>query len=242
MQRIAPTAVGTFLTGAGKVETDPLASGLRARPAIDGLYVVTDDTLVPGRSHEDVAAAAVAGGARVIQLRDKRRETGELIAVARRLKAILRPFGALLIINDRVDVAMASGADGVHLGLSDMSLLDARRLLGPSPLIGFSPKTEEQAAGAAGAGADYLGVGALYETQTKSDAGPAVGLRRVAQFRDLSGLPIVGIGGITPERVPGILAAGAVSVAVVSAVVAAADPQAAARRLVEAIERGRYPG
>jgi thiamine-phosphate pyrophosphorylase len=212
------------------------------RPDVRGLCVVTDDTLVPGRTHVDVAAAAVAGGARMIQLRDKRKGTAELVGLARRLLSVTRPAGELLIVNDRVDVAMAAGADGVHLGVADLSVRDARRLLGPLPLIGFSPETDAQALEAAEAGADYLGVGPLFATSTKGDAGPPVGPLRVARLRARCGLPVIGIGGITAERVGDVLAAGASAVAVVSAVAAAPDMVAATRELVDIVEAHRDPG
>lgn len=212
------------------------------RPDVRGLYVVSDDTWVPGRTHVDVAAAAVAGGARVIQLRDKRKGTAELVGLARRLLSVTRPAGALLIVNDRVDVAMAAGADGVHLGVADLPVRDARRLLGPLPLIGFSPETDAQALEAAEAGADYLGVGPLFATSTKGDAGPPVGALRVARLRAHCELPVVGIGGITAERVGDVLAAGATGVAVASAVAAAPNMVAATRELVDLVRAHRNPG
>lgn len=201
------------------------------RPGVQGLYVITDEALSPGRSHVDITRAAVAGGARVIQLRDKRRNTGELVRLARELLAITRPAGATLIINDRVDVTLASGADGVHLGTSDMSVADARRLLGPLPLLGYSPETAAQARAAARDGADYLGVGDLYGTTTKTDAGAPVGLGHLAELRAASGLPVIGIGGITRERIPAVLSAGAAGVAVISAVIRAPDMEGAVREL-----------
>lgn len=216
-----------------RAQRHPLAGV--SRRSIEGLYVVTDDTLVRGRSHADVAAAAVAGGAQAVQLRDKRREAGELVALARLLLRITRPAGVLLIVNDRVDVALASGADGVHLGVDDLAVADARRLLGPLPLIGFSPETDSQAVAAARAGADYLGVGPVFPTGTKSDAGAPVGPARIAALSRLTGLPVVGIGGIRLDGVRQVIEAGAAGVAVVSAVAAAADMEQAARGLAEAV-------
>ncbi|MBI5442616.1 MAG: thiamine phosphate synthase [Deltaproteobacteria bacterium] len=209
---------------------------------IRGLYVITDEELVPGRTHRLIAQAAVAGGARIVQLRDKRRSTDELTALARELLQITRPAGALLIVNDRVEVAAAAGADGVHLGVGDASPSEARALLGPGAAIGFSPETEEQALAARDAGTDYLGVGAIYGTGTKPDAGPPVGTARISRLRVLTGLPIVAIGGITAERVPEVMAAGASAVAVISAVVAAPDPEAEARRLCRLLERWSAAG
>ena len=203
---------------------------------VAGLYVITDDTLIPGRSHLDVARAAVAGGAAVVQLRDKQRETGELVAIAREIAAICRRGGALFIVNDRVDVALAAGADGVHLGVDDMPVADARRILGAG-LIGYSPETLEQAAQAAPDGADYLGVGDLFGTTSKSDAGRALGLEHLARVREACSLPIVGIGGITLPRVAAVLDGGAVGVAVLSAVVKADDMAAATRELAREVAR-----
>jgi thiamine-phosphate diphosphorylase len=206
------------------------------RARIRGVYVITDEELRPGRTHRSVAEAAVAGGARLVQLRDKRRSTPELLGIARDLLEITQPAGALLIINDRVELARISGADGVHLGVGDASPAEARAVLGPEAVIGFSPETEEDALAARDAGADYLGVGAIYGTGTKADAGPPVGTARITRLRELTGLPVVAIGGITAERIPEVLAAGASAVAVVSAVVAAADPEAATRSLCAVVE------
>ena len=215
--------------------------GQRARPRVEGLYVITDATLVPGRTHLDICRAAVSGGARVVQLRDKQRETGALVDLARQMLAVTRPAGAVLIINDRVDVALAAGADGVHLGVDDMAVVDARRVLGPEALIGYSPATTEQARQAAADGADYLGVGDLYGTRSKGDAGTPVGPARVTELRQLTGLPIIGIGGITLERVPEVMAADAAGIAVISAVAAAPDMEAAARQLASLIADQRQP-
>ncbi|MBI5014440.1 MAG: thiamine phosphate synthase [Deltaproteobacteria bacterium] len=209
--------------------------GPLVRRPVEGLCVVTADTLVADRTHLDVAVAAVAGGARVVQLRDKRRETGELVDLARRMVGVTRPAGAALIVNDRVDVALASGADGVHLGVSDMAVGDARHLLGPGAVIGFSPDTDEQALGAVEAGANYLGVGDLYGTASKTDAGPPVGPGRVTRLRSLTGLPVIGIGGITAERIPQVMAAGASGVAVLGTVAGAPDMEGATRVLAEIV-------
>lgn len=196
--------------------------------------MITDATLVPGRSHLGITRAAVAGGARIVQLRDKNRDTGELVQIAREMLAVTRPAGAALIVNDRVDVVLASGADGVHLGTSDMAVADARRLLGPLALVGYSPETARQARAAAREGADYLGVGDLYGTATKADAGVPVGLGHLIELREASGLPVIGIGGITRDRISAVLAAGAAGVAMVSAVVRSPDMEAAVRELRQA--------
>jgi thiamine-phosphate diphosphorylase len=225
----APPALG--------METEPVppagvtgSSPLRER--VRGLYVITDERLGKGRSHSEQARLALVGGAQVIQLRNKSRDTGELLPVAREIAGLCHAAGALFIVNDRVDLAVAAGADGVHLGQTDLPISSARAILGPEKLIGISVENEEQVLRAA-EGADYLGVGAIYGSATKTDAGNAVGPEQITRFRRISALPIVAIGGITGERVPEVRAAGADSVAVISAVVAADDPEAAARELSE---------
>lgn len=207
------------------------------RERVRGLYVITDETLRPGRTHLDIARAALEAGARVIQLRDKQRDAGDLLPVAREMAALCRAAGALFIVNDRVDLAVAAGADGVHLGQTDLPIGAARALLGPERLLGVSVETAEQVGQAEQEGADYLGVGAIYGTASKPDAGDAVGPDQLRRFRPLTWLPLVAIGGITLERIPEVRAAGADSVAVIGAVVAAADPTAAARDLAVVAER-----
>jgi hydroxymethylpyrimidine kinase/phosphomethylpyrimidine kinase/thiamine-phosphate diphosphorylase len=201
-----------------------------------GLYVLTDPDLRPERGPEEIAAAALAGGARVVQLRDKRRSTSELIPVAKRLGRMARAARALFIVNDRVDVALASEADGVHLGPDDMPPADARRLLGPDRLVGVSVGTLAEAAEAAPF-ASYLGVGAIFATQTKLDAGPPVGLERIREIKQaFPHHPLVAIGGIGAGNLASVMAAGADAAAVVSAVVAAADIRKAIRDLVRLAE------
>lgn len=201
------------------------------RERVRGLYVITDERLGKGRSHSEQARLALAGGAQVIQLRDKSHDAGDLLPVAREITDLCRAAGALFIVNDRVDLAAAAGADGVHLGQTDLPIPAARAILGPEKLIGISVENEGQVRQAVGEGADYLGVGAIYGSATKSDAGDAVGVEQITRFRRISTLPIVAIGGVTREHVPEVRAAGADSVAVISAVVAADDPVVAARAL-----------
>jgi thiamine-phosphate pyrophosphorylase len=202
---------------------------------VRGLYVVTDDTLAPGRSHVEITRAALEGGAKVIQLRDKRRDAGDLLPIARAMAELCRAHDALLIVNDRVDLAVAAGADGVHLGQTDLPIHETRLLLGPNRLIGISVENAEQVAAAEAAGADYLGVGAIYGSVSKNDAGDAVGCEQLTRFRAISDLPIVAIGGISLERVPEVRRAGADSVAVIGAVVNAPDMTEAARALADAM-------
>ncbi len=196
-----------------------------------GVYVVTDSRLRPDRSHEAIAEAALAGGASVIQLREKTLPTPALITLARRLRGMTEKAGALLMMNDRVDIALASDADGVHLGPDDMTPADARRLLGPDKLIGVSTGTVAEARAAAPF-ASYFGVGAIYGSTTKGDAGAAVGLERIREIKAaLPSLPLVAIGGIGMETIAEVGAAGVDMAAVISAVVLADDMTAAVRAL-----------
>ena len=206
------------------------------RSGIQGLYVITDER-VSQRSHLEIARAAVEGGARLVQLRDKSRDAGELMPIACEIRELCHAAGALFIINDRVDVACACEADGVHLGQSDLPVAEARKLLGPDKLIGVSVENVEHVGAAEAADADYLGVGAIYGSDTKGDAGDAVGPEQIRRFRQHTALPLVAIGGITLDRVPEVREAGADAIAVVSAVAAAGDPVAAAWSLSTACEK-----
>lgn len=221
--------------GRGYPSTGRSISG--PRPSISGLYVLTDPDLRPDRSPVEMVAAALAGGARIIQLRDKIGSTPALIDLARRLCAMCHRAGALFFVNDRIDIALASGADGVHLGPDDMAPADARRLAGPGLLIGVSVSTVEEASPIAPY-ADYLGVGAIYGSSTKLDAGEPVGVGRIRQIKAaFPTLPVVAIGGIGPSNIADVIDAGANSVAVISAVLCADDMQTATRSLANAFVR-----
>ncbi len=237
------------VAGSGRGYPDALAAADRVPSLIEpthaqrlakmsGLYVLTDPALRPDRTAEDVTVAALLGGARIVQLRDKTRSTPELIALARRLAALTRYAGALLIVNDRVDVALASDADGVHLGPDDMHPRDARHLLGPDRLVGISVSAPAEAQGLAEY-ASYLGVGAIFGTATKHDAGPAVGINRIREVRAaFPHLPLVAIGGITLDNIRSVAQTGADAAAVVSAVTHAPDMQAAVSALAAAFADG----
>jgi len=210
------------------------------KPTADwSLYLVTDRPLSLGRPIDEIVRAAVDGGVTAVQLREKECSTREFIALARELKGLLAPRGVPLLINDRVDVALASGADGVHIGQSDMAYRDARMLLGPDALIGLSVETSQQAAEAADWDCDYLGVGPIFPTATKSDAAPAWGLDSLAGLRRTSRHALVAIGGINASNAASIAAAGADGIAVVSAICSAPDPRAAAADLRTIIEQAR---
>ena len=213
------------------------------RPEFDlGLYLVTDRAALLGRDLFDVVGQAVAGGARLVQLREKRACTREFVELARGLVALVRPLGAQLVINDRVDVALAADADGVHVGQDDMHPADVRALLGPHKLIGLSVTGEEEARAAQGLPVDYLGAGPVFATTTKADAGEPQGLAGLARMAALAEVPVVGIGAITVANAAAVLAAGASGLAVVSAICSAPDPLVAARELraiVDAARAGR---
>ncbi|MBX3729694.1 MAG: thiamine phosphate synthase [Candidatus Sumerlaeia bacterium] len=204
------------------------------------LYVIPDAAFGGGRSLLDQAERALAGGATAIQLRDKAAGGRALYDLALAFKALCRSHGALLFVNDRLDVALAAGADGVHLGQSDLPAAGTRPLVPPGFLIGVSASRPEWARAAEADGADYLGVGALYPTGTKGDA-RHIGLDGLRAVRAATRLPIVGIGGIHCDAVGEILAAGADGVAVVSAIVGAPDIAAEARRFRQRLDEAVTP-
>jgi thiamine-phosphate pyrophosphorylase len=195
------------------------------------LYLVTDGLAAAGRRLEDVVAAAVRGGVTAVQLRDKAADDAALIEAARGLKERLAPAGVALIINDSVEAALGSGADGVHLGQADLRPEAARSRLGARAVIGLSVETAAQAEAAAGLDVDYLGVSPVFATPTKTDTGPAWGLSGLRALRAVTALPLVAIGGIHAGSAASVMAAGADGLAVVSAIMAADDPEAAARQL-----------
>lgn len=204
-----------------------------------GLYVITDETIGGGRSHAAIAREAVRGGADVIQLRDKNRSCAGLVAIGREIAAITRKAGALFIVNDRLDVALACGAEGVHLGQGDMRPGTARQLSPPGFIIGVSVGTVGEAVEAERDGADYIALSPVFSTASKDNAGPGLGLDRLREIRLRVSLPVVAIGGITRQNVRDVIAAGADGIAVISAVVAAPDIAAAARDLKRIVRQSR---
>ncbi len=208
--------------------------------AVDySLYLVTDRGLSRGRPMLDIVAAAVRGGVSCVQLREKTCPTREFIEQALAIKHFLQARRIPLIINDRVDVALAVEADGVHLGQTDMPLEMAREIVADSMLIGISAECLDDALAAAKGGADYLGVSPIYDTPTKTDTAPALGLSGLQQIRQAVSLPLVAIGGLNADNAAEVIRHGADGVAVVSAIVAAEDPKAAAARLRQTIEAAR---
>jgi thiamine-phosphate pyrophosphorylase len=204
-----------------------------------GLYLVTDRNLAGSRSVESVIEAAVRGGVTAVQLREKALSIREFIATARRIQKIVGPRGIPLIINDRLDVALAVGAEGVHLGPKDIPYEDARRILGHGAIVGISVENAAQAVKAEEWDVDYLGVSPVFPTPTKTDTAAAWGLDGLRRMRKHSRHVLVAIGGINDSNAGQVLDAGADGLAVVSAVCAAVDPEAAARRLRKVLDLHR---
>jgi thiamine-phosphate pyrophosphorylase len=205
------------------------------------LYLVTDRELARGRSTVEVVKAAVSGGVTCIQLREKDCSTLEFIEQARAIKNFLEEREVPLIINDRLDVALAVGADGVHLGQSDMPLEMARKIAGSSMLIGISAESVQDAVEAENGGADYLGVSPIYATPTKTDTAPPLGIQGLREIKNRVKIPLVGIGGLNNSNAAEVIRNGADGVAVVSAIVAAEDPETAAMNLKQIINEARNP-
>jgi len=204
---------------------------------IGRLHVLTDTVLQDRFSHLELARMALAGGADVIQYRQKRGSTREMIETARGLKRICEEVGAFFIVNDRVDVALASEAHGVHLGQDDFPIPMARDLLGPECLIGGSAATLEEARACVEAGADYVGFGPVYPTSSKDDAGPVSGLETLADLVKGSPIPVVAIGGISAKNAAAVIKAGAFGVAVISSVCCQEDPRGAAHEIMHRIRQ-----
>ena len=199
------------------------------------LYLVTDRGLARGRSTMDIVKAAVRGGVTCVQLREKECSTLEFIEQALSIKDYLSARQIPLIINDRLDVAQAVKADGIHLGQTDMPLDIARAIVGDSMIIGISAESLEDAVVAEKGGADYLGVSPIYATPTKTDTAAPLGLEGLRRIRAEVKIPLVGIGGLNRENAAEVIRNGADGVAVVSAIVAADDPEAAAGKLNQLI-------
>lgn len=202
------------------------------------LYVILDRAAARGRDLEAILDATIEGGCRMIQFREKAWPSGRLLPLAERLAERCRRAGATFVVNDRVDLALAVGAAGVHLGQDDLPPRVARPLLRPGMLLGRSTHSLEQALEARDHGADYIAVGSMFATATKPDfqlVGPAL----LELIRPATSLPLIGIGGITTDNVAEVIRAGADGVAVISAVCAADDPAAATRRFLSAIRAAR---
>jgi thiamine-phosphate pyrophosphorylase len=211
--------------------SDPSARG----HLFHGLYLILDPAFSTTRALEDVIMMGLAAGVRLFQLRVKTPDTGEFYQLASRLASVIHEGNACLIVNDRCDVALAAGADGVHLGQEDLPVADARAMAGTRLLIGVSTHTLEQAVEAEAGGADYIGYGPIFPTTSKTNPDTVVSLEGLREVRARVQLPIVAIGGITAQNVRGVLAAGVDCVAVISAVLSAPDPALAIADLVDII-------
>ena len=207
---------------------------------ISGLYVIVDLQAFKGRSEVELTREAIQGGARVIQLRDKGRSKRELLPIAQELRRTCALFGVPFIINDHLDLALATDADGLHLGQEDLSLSIARRILPLDKVLGCSAATVEQALKAEEDGADYIAVGSIYETTSKSGTHLA-GLETLRQVKKAVSVPVVAIGGINEENLAQVVAAGADAIAVISAVLGADNAKTAAHRLAAKIEASHAP-
>lgn len=216
----------------------PRSETLAERLAV---YLVADPAFatVPLPS---AVADALDGGVTCVQMRAKALTDRDAVWLGKELRHLCSRSDALFIVNDRVDIALACGADGVHLGVDDLPLAEARQLGGPDFLIGYSPDSDADSADAVSRGADYLGIGPVYGTASKSDAGEAIGLETLARRTHRAGIPTVGIGGITVENAGAVIETGAAGVAVVSAILRADDIRSAASRLAEQVRRARAIG
>ncbi|GHV08087.1 thiamine-phosphate synthase [Spirochaetia bacterium] len=194
------------------------------------LYLCTDRVLSLGRPITEALEAAIAGGITMVQLREKNASTREFYDIALEVQRITKKHGVPLVVNDRLDIALAIGAEGIHIGQSDMPLRIARRLVGEMMFIGVSVHTVEQARLAEADGADYLGVGAVWATGSKADAA-AIGLDRLREIRAAVHIPAVAIGGIGPANVSQVMATGIEGVAVISAILSQSDIGEAAKNL-----------
>jgi thiamine-phosphate pyrophosphorylase len=206
--------------------------------AVDfSLYLITDRQQTGGRPLPDVVEAALQGGVRIVQLREKDLNTKELYELALEMRKLTRQYEARLIINDRADVALAVDADGVHLGNSSMPIYRMRAMLGPHKLIGVSCHNQLNVITAQEKGADFVTFGPIFFTPSKTVYGNPVGLDLLETVAEISKIPIFALGGIKPHKVPEVLSRGANGVAVVSAIIAAENPEQEARMLLDLIAR-----
>ena len=216
-----------------------LGAALRRQQAhrVRGLYVIIDPQVTGGRPPLEVAAAAVRGGAKMLQLRDKLRDKGESLPLAQDLQDLCAANDVLLIINDHLDLAAAVGSGGAHVGQTDLPVAQARRVLAPHQVLGRSNREFQQLAESQELGADHLAFGPIYQTDTKSIVRNPQGPERLKQAREVAKAPLVAIGGINAENVGPVVQAGADAICVTAAVGAAPEPEAAASQLVQAIQQ-----
>ncbi len=205
---------------------------------LTGLYVILDTQVLGSKDEIDAATKALKGGAKILQLRDKHHEKGKLLAIAQRLKELCAKSNALFIVNDHLDIALAVDADGLHVGQEDLPLPVARKELPIDKIIGCSTRNLKQALKAEAEGADYIAIGSVFPTPTKKEA-TVVGIERLRQIKQEVSIPVVAIGGINKNNVGEVISAGAISAAVISAVLNQADIEEATRQMVNKIEQQR---
>jgi thiamine-phosphate pyrophosphorylase len=205
---------------------------------IGRLHVLTDTELQSRFAHLELTKMAIEGGADTIQFRQKTGATREMIEICREMKRLCEDAQVTFIVNDRVDVAIASDADGVHLGQDDFPIPLARKLLGEARIIGGSAVTLEEAQECLTEGADYIGFGPVYPTTSKDDAGPVTGVALLEEVVKVVSIPIIAIGGVTAENTPEVIRAGARGIAVISAVCCQENPEQATRDLSQALRSG----
>ena len=203
---------------------------------LTGLYVIIDTQTLGLKNEVETARKAIRGGARIIQLRDKHHSKGELLSIAQKLKDLCHKSDALLIINDHLDIALAANADGLHIGQTDLPLSIVRRELPIDKIVGYSTTTLAQAMRAEADGADYVAVGSIFPSPTKGST-TVLGLERLRQIKQGMSIPLVAIGGISKDNIAQVMAAGADSAAVISAVLAQQNVERATRQLVREIEQ-----
>ncbi len=205
---------------------------------IGKLHILTDTVLQSRFSHMEITRLAIAGGADTIQYRQKSGSTREMIEIAQDLKQLCSEAGVTFIVNDRLDVAIAAEANGVHLGQDDFPIPMARQLLGEGRIIGGSAATLDEARKCLSEGADYVGFGPVYPTSSKDDAGPVSGIDILKQVVEIIPVPIIAIGGVGAENIPDVMRAGAHGIAVISAVCCQDDPEKATRAIYQALNKG----
>ena len=202
------------------------------------IYIITDEVLSQGRTHLEIASATIDAGAMVIQLRDKTASGLRLYNIARDIRELTRERKVAFIMNDRIDIALAVDADGVHVGQQDIPAKQARQLIGPYRILGVSASSLEEALDAEKLGADYLGVGPIFEARsTKADAGSPKGLELITQINDHCHLPIIAIGGINLTNIKDVIRGGASGAAVISAIVSAESIEAETSKFLKAIKQ-----